>query len=173
LISPRHSGIRPTSDRSKEIIFSWIHFFLKDKIILDLFAGTGNLGFEALSRSARRVIYVDHSKIATRLIDENANLLNFQDKITIIKDDAFRAISTFSKNKKKFDFIFADPPYKRALSTRILSDIETYKILAVRGGVIIEHCIDDVPMCELKSLDLVKQKVIGETSISLYQNKRG
>lgn len=173
LICPHHSKIRPTSDRIKEMIFSWIHFSLTNKSVLDLFAGTGNLGFEALSRSAGNVIYVDLSESAIRLINKNAKLLNLQDRITIIQDDAFRAISKFSKQKQKFDFIFADPPYNRALSTRILSAIETYQILAVYGGFILEHSANDVPDCEIKSLDLMKQKVMGETLISFYQNKRG
>ena len=171
LFGPQNSRIRPTSDRSKEMIFNWIQFDIGGKNALDLFAGTGNLGFEALSRAAQHVTFVDQAHAATQIITKNATSLNLQDKIEILKCDTFKAISILASQKRVFDFIFADPPYKRFLSNKILTEIDSNQILNVGGGVILEHAHTDMPDKEFSSLFLLKQKIMGETCISFYEKR--
>lgn len=143
---------------------------MNGKVILDLFAGTGNLGLEALSRTAQYATFIDCSKIAVELVAKNATLLNFQDRVTIIQDDVFKAIAAFARNQSKFDVIFADPPYNHYLSSKILSAIASHDILNSGGAIILEHDRNDVPI-DIQGFSLLKRKIAGETGISLYENR--
>ena len=101
-------ALRPTTDRAKETLFSWLQFELKDKSCLDLFAGTGSLGLEALSRGAKHSTFIEKDKSLYKNILKNINQLEYKDSTQVICSDSLKWLSI---NKRKFDLIFLDPPF--------------------------------------------------------------
>ena len=145
LKEPQGFDIRPTSDMVKESIFNIIQFDIEGRTVLDLFAGTGQLGIEALSRGASRAVFVDSSPEATKLIKENVQLCGFSDRSTIKTCDA----SGYLKNAEKFDIIFIDPPYNTQLADKTLERIFEFDKLNTNGIIICETKADkpltDIP----------------------------
>lgn len=103
-------GTRPTQDRVKESLFGSIQDYLEDSIVLDLFAGSGNLGIEALSNYAKECYFVDNNKIAINTIKSNLNKIGISSNI--LNKDFKEALNYFKDNNIKFDLVFLDPPYK-------------------------------------------------------------
>ena len=111
---------RPTLERLKEAIFSIIGDKIENAIFLDLYSGTGNISFEALSRGAKRSIMIEADKEALRVIIENVNKLGVEEKCRAYKNDVLRAIEILEKKNEKFDVIFMDPPYRENLTHKTL-----------------------------------------------------
>ncbi len=128
-------GTRPTMDRVKESLFAILQFNIDEKIVLDLFAGSGNLGIESLSMNAKKVYFVDHNKRAIECIKENLNKLNIEDtEYKLINKDFIKALNLLEQ--EKFDIIFLDPPYNTDyLKTAI--DLITEKKLINKEGLIV------------------------------------
>src|SRR5210317_1413655 len=118
--------IRPTSDRAREALFNIIGEEIRDAVVLDLFAGTGALGLEALSRSARRAVFVDSSSQAVRLINKNIDLCGFSDRTLVLKRDLSKGLYFLEKQlpESEFSIIFVDPPYRKGLGAIMLDEIE-------------------------------------------------
>jgi len=119
LFTPKTETIRPVLDQVKEAIFN-ILFDVTGLKVLDLFAGTGAMGIEALSRGSKEAVYVDGLKHAVQLIGKNLDTCGFAGKATVLEMSADRAINVLSRQEKKFDLIFVDPPIKNGLSKRPL-----------------------------------------------------
>jgi 16S rRNA (guanine966-N2)-methyltransferase len=168
LITPRNRQIRPTTDRVKQVIFDTLDIPFNYPVVLDLFAGTGNLGFEALSRGATAVTFVEKSKKAVQLIKQNAKRLSFQDKCSILPVDVLKALTHLVDLKQTFSLIFADPPYRKMLSSRLIQAIDRGELLMPGGAAIIEHSAKDTPNIELDHLQIIKTKSLGETSFSYF-----
>ena len=126
LKSPRGNSTRPTADRVKESLFNILQSEIADKSILDLFAGTGALGLESLSRGAESATFVDNR--TADLIRENAVKTKFLEQTKIFNLDAFSAIDYFRRKKICFDLIFCDPPYAKNIFSRILQTIDQSNI---------------------------------------------
>ncbi|MBQ7896003.1 MAG: 16S rRNA (guanine(966)-N(2))-methyltransferase RsmD [Oscillospiraceae bacterium] len=150
LSTPTNYDIRPTTDNVKESIFNIIQFDIEGRKVLDLFAGTGQLGIECLSRGAESVTFVDENKEAIRIIKEN--LKNCQLKGTVIQGDAV----SFLRNCGKFDLIFIDPPYDSKLYEPVLELINSVDILS-DGGIIV---------CEAR-----KEKLLPEMNLPYKKRK--
>jgi 16S rRNA (guanine(966)-N(2))-methyltransferase RsmD len=165
---PRDSKIRPTTDRIKQMIFDALGYPFRFQRILDLFAGTGNLGLEAMSRGAESVIFVDNSNSATEIISANCQLLALSASAQIVRTDVFKALNHFSTQSSKFDLIFADPPYQKMYAQSILAFFENADLLAENGLLVLEHSSRDFPQPDLSRIQCVKQKNSGETSFSFY-----
>ena len=132
---------RPTADRVKESLFNILGSLVTDRKVLDIFAGTGNLGLEALSRGARSAVFVD--KATARLIEENLTLTRLQDKGVVRSGDVFAELSRQGAGKAEFSLIFCDPPYHRGLWQRALQQIDTTPgLLAENGIFVVEHGAD-------------------------------
>ena len=152
------SGVRPTTDRVKEAIFSVLVNDLHDAQVLDLFAGSGSLGIEAISRGASHATFVEKSKESIDVIRRNLKAIDAGEKVTIIKTDAGLFIK---KCATLFDLIFMDPPYHKGLATELAPHV--YNLLKVGGILVVEHSIRDViPM------ETWKSKQYGDTSISYF-----
>ena len=124
---------RPTLDRVKESIFNLIQFDVQGAVVLDLFAGTGALGIEAVSRGAEKVFFVDENKQAIKIVKENLQGMN--ENVEVINTDAFN----FLKNtKQKFDIVLIDPPFKTDLGTCAIEYIITNNLLKENGIIIFE-----------------------------------
>lgn len=151
-------GTRPTQDRVKESIFSSIQDYLPDAVVLDLFAGSGNLGLEALSNGSKFAYLNDFNKKAVDAIRKNIELLKVENA-KILGLDYKKALNYFKENNITFDIIFLDPPYKE----RIIEETVNYLLennLLNEDGIIIceyEHDFND----EFDGLELIKQKKYG------------
>ena len=130
---------RPTLERLKEAIFSIIGNKIENAIFLDLYSGTGNISFEALSRGAKRSIMIEADKEALRVIIENVNKLGVEEKCRAYKNDVLRAIEILEKKNEKFDVIFMDPPYRENLTHKTLKKIAEHNLLKEDGIIICEH----------------------------------
>jgi len=161
-------GTRPTMDRVKESLFATIQDYIKDSTILDLFAGSGNLGIEAISSGAKHCYFIDNSKEAINTIKNNIQNLNIKDKSTITLSDWKKALNDFSNKNIKFDLIFIDPPYDYNVYEKILDKVNTLDILNDNGLIILEHHnlkIKD----KYNSLTLYKEKKYGNKSVNIYK----
>jgi len=138
--------------------------------VLDLFAGSGAFGIEALSRGSASAVFVDNNLQSIRAIKLNlASLEELKDVTQVLKLDALKAISGFSSKNKRFDIIFLDPPYHKDLAKNTLIKIKAYDILSERGFVVAEHSIKDVMPEITGGLTRVKQRKYGDTVISFYK----
>lgn len=129
---------RPTLDRVKESLFNIIQNDIKDTIILDLFAGSGALGIEALSRGARKAIFCDNNYEAIRIIKDNLEKTKLIENAIIINKDYTDCINHLSNNSEQFDIVFLDPPYKLDIAINALKLIINNNLLKNDGLIIIE-----------------------------------
>ncbi|MCI0514936.1 16S rRNA (guanine(966)-N(2))-methyltransferase RsmD [candidate division KSB1 bacterium] len=171
LISSPNSAIRPTADRTKQILFDHLGIPFRFQRVLDLFAGTGNLGLEALSRGAQQAYFVDRSPAAIALITENCKRLNLYDRCHIIQADVFKILNRLEKKGLTYDLILADPPYQQLLTTRLLQWLDYSSLLAAHGLVVIEQSARDVITDELQHIELRKSKIVGETRFTFFSHR--
>ena len=130
LKSPENDDIRPTTDNVKESLFNILQFDIEGRQVLDLFAGTGQLGIECLSRGASGVTFVDRDRAAVRIIRENLKTCGLT--APVVQEDALR----FLEKGRRFDLIFVDPPYDAGLYEPVLERINSVDILS-DGGIIV------------------------------------
>ncbi|MGN1451776.1 MAG: 16S rRNA (guanine(966)-N(2))-methyltransferase RsmD [Eubacteriales bacterium] len=162
---------RPTSDMVKQAIFNILQFELGGRHVLDLFAGTGQLGLEALSRGAADAVFVDRAPEALEVIRENIRRTGFADSSRIVKSD-YKAFLG-SAAKKSFDLILLDPPYREKFVPRILNYVETFDILSDCGIIICETSSSERMPGEVGRLKLSKQYKYGGTALSVYRTCKG
>ena len=174
-------GIRPTKDNVKEALFNVLNTRISGAHVLDLFAGSGALGIEALSRSAKEIVFVDNSKMCTDVIYDNITKLSPEGlavSIRIITKDAYASIRLLCEEGKKFDVIFIDPPYYkdrehnshcRNRIRKCLKYISIYDILCHSGLVVVEHFKKDIVPENTERLTLSRQLNYGDTTISIYK----
>ena len=163
--------IRPTSDMVKESIFNIIQFDIEGRRVLDLFAGSGQLGIEALSRGAKSVVFVDSNPEAAKLIKSNLALCGFYDLAFVQTRDALRYLSGNASAQETFDVIFIDPPYNTLLLPEVLAAIIGFDKLNSNGIIICETTIEmpvpDVPLPYF----LHKEYKYGSTKILRYSKQ--
>jgi len=175
LKAPSGLDTRPTADRVKESVFNILGDIVVDACVLDIFAGTGNLGLEALSRGAKTGVFVDNNKESIAVITENAHHTKLFERTEIYKNDVYRSLELFSQKGRTFDLIFCDPPYKRGFIQGVLEKLNSYPIIAPQGVVVIEHSRDEKIADEWENLQLRRTEKYGTTLISflLYKTKQG
>lgn len=140
LKSPKGQTTRPTEDRIKESLFNILGSSLKESCVLDLFAGTGSIGIEFLSRGAKAVYFVDSSYDSIKIIEENLSHTKLLDNSFVYKKDSINSIRYLNEKKKKFDYIYIDPPFKNhKLLFNILDSLNNNLIFNENSTIIIEH----------------------------------
>ena len=158
-------ALRPTSDRAKETMFSWLQFEIENKTCLDLFAGTGGLGLEALSRGAQHVTFVEKEKTLYKNILKNISHLGYEDKIQAVCGDSFKWIKT---NKKEFDYIFLDPPFDLIEYNGLLRTIYQNNALKAGGKIFLESSKHtDIEFNN--DPNILKNKIIGDVRLMILQ----
>jgi len=172
-VTPRDQSLRPTSDRVKESIFNILQDDMEGKVVLDLFAGTGNLGIEALSRGARRAIFVEKGRQALRLIQRNLAQVGLEERSEILPKDAKRAIGILKQRGECFDLILMDPPYEKGLIQNTLMKLNFNPIYHTDSILVIEHNRREPLPPVLDGWNLVRQRRIGDTLISILTPRRG
>lgn len=158
---------RPTSAKVKEAIFNILGSKIKHAKILDLFAGTGNLSLEALSRGADTAVLVEKSNRAWEIAKENLKTLGFEDRSKVLKMDAF---SFLHQNRQEvFDLIFLDPPYHQGLVNKVLSILKDNSLLGTNGVIIMETASDEKISENIFPLEIMIIKEYGDTKIWFLQ----
>jgi len=170
LYAPEGMSVRPTSDKIKQAIFNIFGFIDEESTVLDLFAGSGNVGIEFLARGVKECYFVDASHKSLSFVRKNIELCNFQDRSKIIQSDYEKAIINLSKLNHKFDYIFADPPYDLLCSTNIAEKVFEYNLLAEGGMLIIESDKSEQIFENIdNNLFKYKEKIYGRTRISIIK----
>ncbi len=159
-------NIRPTTDRVRENIFNKIQFGIPDSTVLDLFAGTGAVSLEFLSRNARRVVSVDNNTNSVKLITKN--FAKAKEKLELIKSDFKDAFKQLKNNK--FDFIFLDPPYHLDYGSEVLDLIARTSILDEDGIIIYEHLVDTQFDCP-SIFEVYDYKKYGTIAVSFIRRR--
>ena len=147
---------RPTLDRVKESLFNIIQNKIEDSVVLDLFAGSGAIGIEFISRGAKKAYFCEKSNSAAQMINQNLKKTRFEDKSEIFKVDYRKCLSELSKRNVKWDVIFIDPPYKEDLAVDDIKKIISLDLLAKNGLIIIET---DEKERDLKELEILQVEV--------------
>ncbi|MBR2831619.1 MAG: 16S rRNA (guanine(966)-N(2))-methyltransferase RsmD [Oscillospiraceae bacterium] len=138
LREPAGMDVRPTTDKVKESLFNIVQFDVEGARVLDMFAGTGQLGIEALSRGAAEAVFLEASPVSARIVAENLRLTGFSDRARLIRGDALRT----AESAGRFDLIFIDPPYDSELAKQAVERIIAFDILKENGIMICETRVD-------------------------------
>lgn len=138
LLTLEGTETRPTLDRVKEPLFSIIQMHVKDARVLDLFAGSGALGLEALSRGAKSTVFTDISEKAINVINQNIQKIKLEDNAVILNQSYKETLKQMSSQNQQFDIIFLDPPYASGLLQNAMQEISDYKLLAENGIIVVE-----------------------------------
>ncbi|NLW47627.1 MAG: 16S rRNA (guanine(966)-N(2))-methyltransferase RsmD [Firmicutes bacterium] len=139
LKSPKYEGVRPTADRVKEALFNILGARIQGAAFLDLFAGAGGIGIEAISRGAARVVFADQSLQSVKLIKQNLNILEPDEPVRVLNLSFGRTIDLLAKEKYLFDLVFLDPPFEGGILTQAIQGICTKNLLKADGLIIAEH----------------------------------
>ena len=165
LITPRGLETRPTSDQIKETLFNMLQGYTEGANFLDLYAGSGQIGIEALSRGAEFAAFVEKSDEAVKCIKANIDKTKFADKSMILKLEVLSGIRTLELEKKRFDIVFLDPPYNQGLEQGILTALVGSAILNDEVIIIVEASKNtDFSFVDYLGLKIVKDKI--------YKNNR-
>ena len=166
LKTPDGLKTRPTSDRVKEALFSAIQFEVQGARFLDLFAGTGQMGIEALSRGARSAVFVDEWKNACNLVCDNLQLTKLSDRARIVNLDYLSYLKTC---REQFDIVFLDPPYAEVYLENALNIISEIDILSDHGIIICERPADKQLDLDIVGLQRCKDYKYGKTWITIFR----
>lgn len=159
-------GTRPTMDRVKESIFASIQSKIKNSIVLDLFAGSGNYGIEAISNYAKLVYFNDKNIECIKVIKKSLNEFKIVDKAIVYNFDYLKCLKVLVTKQVKFDLIFLDPPYKMEVIEDILKFILKNKLLNKDGLIICEY---QEKLAEISGLELIKIKKYGNKLVNIYK----
>jgi 16S rRNA (guanine966-N2)-methyltransferase len=168
LDTPRGKRLRPTADRVREAIFNILGYDLSELWVLDLFAGTGAMGLEALSRGAAFVVMVDQHPAAIRLIGRNLAACGNPENARVHKLDLRRGLKGLTNQEYSFDVVFLDPPYGRGWTQRCLEHLGTGKLLNEAATVVSEHASGENLTSIYGCLHRQTMRVYGTTGVSFY-----
>ncbi len=160
--------IRPTPSKVREAIFDMLGFKVIESDFLDLFAGTGAIGIEALSRGAKSTTFVEVNQKAIELIKENLIKIHYNDFYTIIKKDYLQAIKMLDFQRRKYDIIFLDPPYSKNYILKSLKEIEKSHIIKKNSIVVVQHQINETVQNDFKKLICLKEKRYGKSRVTIF-----
>ncbi|ALX47368.1 16S rRNA (guanine(966)-N(2))-methyltransferase RsmD [Lentibacillus amyloliquefaciens] len=165
---------RPTSDKVKEAVFQALGPFFEGGRCLDLFAGSGALGIEALSRGMNQGIFVDKHPKAIHTIHKNLQALKLDDHAEVFRTDSFRAMNAAFKRGLTFDLILLDPPYQKVSYGKVLDLIDDFQLLNTDGLIYCEHDAFEQLPAESGRFSIAKQANYNDTTgITIYQNTKG
>ena len=167
LKAPEGMDTRPTTDRIKETLFNILQFDLQGAVFIDLFAGSGSIGIEALSRGAKSAVFVDNRKASIDVIEANVRKCGFYDRARIVRTDAENVNVYFPKDLSEDDrlIIFMDPPYNMGLELKALKQLMLSGRLGMDTLIIVEESLE----AELKGLDELGLEI---TRVKEYKNQK-
>ena len=169
LRSLRGTRTRPTSERTREAIFNIIAFQIHDAKVLDLFAGTGALGIEALSRGAQSAVFIDISNPSLSILRENLAGLGVESSTRVIRWDPAANLNCLLSMPRAFDLVFMDPPYNKNLIKPVLAHLHTSQSLDSGARVIVEHSQREPVEPDRLLFDIVDHRKYGKTLVSFLK----
>lgn len=169
LSSPKGMETRPTEDKIKESLFNILGYIDEESIVLDLFAGSGSIGIEFLSRGAKECYFIDISPNSIATVKDNLIHTKLREKATVIKSDSLRAIKDLYNKKLSFDYIYIDPPFKnKELLYSVLSTLVEKPILNDKALLVIEHGSDIVLEDNILEFKKKDERKYGSKTISFF-----
>ncbi|KAJ51522.1 16S rRNA (guanine(966)-N(2))-methyltransferase RsmD [Clostridium tetanomorphum] len=171
ILSPEGMGTRPTLDRVKENIFNIIQHNVYGTKALDLFAGTGSLGLEAVSRGAKECYLIDKGDQTFKYLQENVKNLNFEDKCKCLNVDSYGALKYFVKNQISFDLIFIDPPYAKNMIPPAMEIIDQNNILDKDGLIVTKIDSSEELYNGTDRIVMINHRKYGNTTVCFYRYK--
>lgn len=159
---PKNKKTRPVTGRVREAIFNIVSNFIRNSFVLDLYAGSGSLGIEALSRGAKKVIFVDDDNTCCKIIKENLSKTGFLPQADIRKE---KAAIFLKKNRNKFDIVFLDPPWEK-MDLKILNNLSFS--LKNNGIIVLLHSKKN-EIENQKDLAIIDNKIYGDSSVSFFK----
>ncbi len=165
LDGPLDNRVRPTSDKVKEALFSIIMNHVDDAVVCDMFAGTGGLGIEALSRGSRLCYFIDESRESIKYIEQNISKCRAEEYSRVIYGDAIKSLKRI---KEKVDIFIIDPPYMSGLEDSALEQISNLNLLSENGVIVVEHHKDTQLSEQLHGFTKVKERKYGTIVLSIY-----
>ena len=168
LASFRGRHIRPTADRVREAVFNILNLSWAERDVVDLFAGTGGLGIEALSRGASRVVFVEQHPRSLEVLDKNVRTLALDGRCEIVRMSVEEGMRVLQRNLRTFDVAFIDPPYGSGLADSALHLLARSAIMHSRGVIVAEHHFREQVSSSYGMLALSDRRRYGETVISFF-----
>ncbi|WP_431029376.1 16S rRNA (guanine(966)-N(2))-methyltransferase RsmD [Lysinibacillus sp. LZ02] len=164
---------RPTTDKVKESIFNMIGPFFEGGIALDLFAGSGGLGIEALSRGADRAIFVEKDGKAFGTLQENIKKCRYEDYVEAFRTDAVRAVKALLKRDIQIDYLFVDPPYHKKEYYDLVEVLVQGDKLTEYATIVCEHSTEIQLPANYGAFTCMRQETYGGTIVSIYRRQEG
>jgi 16S rRNA (guanine(966)-N(2))-methyltransferase RsmD len=168
LLSIPGLNTRPTSDKIKESIFNILPSDFNGKEVLDLFAGTGNLGIETLSQGAKRAVFIESNHRALSVLEKNIRNCGFIDRSQIIGNTVAKGIRVLENRGDRFDLVFLDPPYGKNILRDTLARVSKAGILNDNALVVVEHSSSETVADNIENLALNDQRRYGKTLVSFF-----
>lgn len=177
LKSPKGSQTRPTSNRLREALFNICQQSIEETRFLDIFAGSGAMGLEALSRGARSATFIEAHKEAIQCIESNIEYLKVERQCQVLRGEAFAMLHLLERQGKQFDIIYADPPYRTLIphsslfySTQMIEWMDRHSLLVPEGTLFIEEDFRSQPHVEqLQTLSLINSRRMGQAALQQYK----
>ncbi|RJP95670.1 MAG: 16S rRNA (guanine(966)-N(2))-methyltransferase RsmD [Desulfobacteraceae bacterium] len=169
LASLRGTATRPTADRVRESIFNIRAAEIQNSAVLDLFAGTGALGLEALSRGAASAVFIDSEIPAVKTIQKNIDNCRVNNRARVIRWDIRRNLNCLSPAIPVFDLVFMDPPYNANFMTVTLTHLSKQGVLKHNASIIVEHASMEPIVSGIAGFELTDQRIYGKTVVSFLR----
>ncbi|MBB6735522.1 16S rRNA (guanine(966)-N(2))-methyltransferase RsmD [Cohnella zeiphila] len=160
---------RPTTDKVKEALFSIIGPYFDGERVLDLFAGTGGLGIEALSRGAGHAVFVDANPRSVEVVRRNLEATGLASRAEVYRNDARKAIKHLERKEERFELVFLDPPYAMKDCDELLGELAERSLLADRAVAVVEHDAGFDYGERFGPFGRIRHAVYGETALSIYR----
>lgn len=164
--APEGRSTRPTLDRVREAMFGMVQFDVENASVLDLFAGSGGLGLEALSRGAKSVVFCDSDRSVCRLVESNLSDLGFQAEVHC--SDCFALLARLAAEKRRFSLVLLDPPYESGLYEPVIRDLANKKLLADGCLILAEHNVRNRLEIDLPGLRTGKPHRYGDVAVTKF-----
>lgn len=182
IAAPKGEATRPTSSRLRETLFNICQGYIEGSSFLDLFAGSGAIGLEALSRGAKSCTFADINKESIRCIQQNVKSMHVETLSKVLYGDVFSVLKKLARGKAGFDIIYADPPYEKvgkaegkliSYSEKVLQFVDENHLLNPGGHLFIEDARSFIPQTEqLKSLVLINSRHAGRTNLYQFEDRK-
>ncbi|WP_339277414.1 16S rRNA (guanine(966)-N(2))-methyltransferase RsmD [Paenibacillus sp. FSL W8-0426] len=163
------TGTRPTTDKVKEALFSMIGPYFDGGTALDLFAGSGGLGIEALSRGVDKAVFVDLEPKSIETIRANLKATKLEDQAAVYRNDAGRALKALAKRGTRFDLVFLDPPYRMKNGDELMQTMHDLELLEPEATIVLEYESKYEYPEQFGPFEQTRKSVYGETAVSIYR----
>ena len=165
----RGKAIRPTADRLRESVFNIIQRHVPNASVLDLFAGTGAYGIEALSRGGQSAVFIDNGRMAVSIISRNLRLCQLETRAQVIRWDITTGLNCLNTFDTLFNLVFLDPPYNNNLVAVSLRHLQAFPILSPGSLIVVEHSQKEPISNDTMNLKLTDQRRYGKSLVSILE----